>query len=337
MNQALHGNVSIADADKGGMVFAWREFLNFAALLAMFALLIPVVKLLTTTPKYSTICVSGETLLPEKNRKIGAIFAGVGTVLLNTLAIYLTNARKTPFTFKTSSFFPLMITAWSPIQFLSWLTIFGLVIAVGYVLITGGYKSILNFAKKNIAVGFVNVLKTLLAAVIYVAVAYGTLELVQYLTEQDYRIWQVSFATLTADQWQLVFHYALLALPFMFISSITTNYLSDVTLAGKKPAVDALITVAMAVAGVWLLCGISIIVDYAALSPGKSISSFMLTYGAILFLPIMTFVNRKAYQLTKNVWLGTFVSSLILGWTLVCMHGTNGSYVPQTWITNFFG
>lgn len=337
MNQALHGNVSIADADKGGMVFAWREFLNFAALLAMFALLIPVVKLLTMTPKYSTICVSGETLLPEKNRKIGAIFAGVGTVLLNTLAIYLTNARKTPFTFKTSSFFPLMITAWSPIQFLSWLTIFGLVIAVGYVLITGGYKSILNFAKKNIAVGFVNVLKTLLAAVIYVAVAYGTLELVQYLTEQDYRIWQVSFATLTADQWQLVFHYALLALPFMFISSITTNYLSDVTLAGKKPAVDVLITVAMAVAGVWLLCGISIIVDYAALSPGKSISSFMLTYGAILFLPIMTFVNRKAYQLTKNVWLGTFVSSLILGWTLVCMHGTNGSYVPQTWITNFFG
>ncbi len=151
-----------------------------------------------------------------------------------------------------------------------------------------------------------NVLKTLLAAVIYVAVAYGTLELVQYLTEQDYRIWQVSFATLTADQWQLVFHYALLALPFMFISSITTNYLSDVTLAGKKPAVDVLITVAMAVAGVWLLCGISILVDYAALSPGKSISSFMLTYGAILFLPIMTFVNRKAYQLTKNVWLGTF-------------------------------
>ena len=126
-----------------------------------------------------------------------------------------------------------MITAWSPIQFLSWLTIFGLVIAVGYVLITGGYKSILNFAKKNIAVGFVNVLKTLLAAVIYVAVAYGTLELVQYLTEQDYRIWQVSFATLTADQWQLVFHYALLALPFMFISSITTNYLSDVTLVRR--------------------------------------------------------------------------------------------------------
>ena len=31
MNQALHGNVSIADADKGGMVFAWREFLNFCS------------------------------------------------------------------------------------------------------------------------------------------------------------------------------------------------------------------------------------------------------------------------------------------------------------------
>lgn len=336
MNQALRGNTAVAEAEKG-MIFVWREFLNFGAMLAMFLLLIPVIKLLTMTEKYKTICISGETLLPEKNRKAGAIFAGVATVLLNTLAIYLVNAKISPFNFKTSSFLPLMLTAWSPIQFLSWLTIFGLFITVVYVIITKGYKSILAFAKNSIAVGFVNVLKTLLAAVIFVLVAYGILEMVQYLTEQDFRIWQVSFATLTADQWQLVLNYALLAFPFMFISSITTNYLSDATLSGKKAGMDLSMTIALTVVGVWLLCGISNIVDYAALTPGKSLSSFMLTYGAILFLPIMTFVNRKAYQMTKNIWLGAFVSSLILGWTLVCMQGTNGSYVPQSWITNFFG
>ena len=71
--------------------------------------------------------------------------------------------------------------------------------------------------------------------------------------------------------------------------------------------------------------------------PGKSVTSFLLTYGAVLFLPILTFVSRKAYQLTKTVWVGTFVNTILMAWMLVCMSGTNGSYVPQTWITNFLG
>ncbi len=84
------------------------------------------------------------------------------------------------------------------------------------------------------------------------------------------------------------------------------------------------------------LLGINI-VDYSAIMPGKSITSFMLTYGAIIYLPIMTFVSRKAYQITKNIWVGTFVSSILMAWMLVCASGTNGMYVAQTWISNFLG
>lgn len=123
----------------------------------------------------------------------------------------------------------------------------------------------------------------------------------------------------------------------MLITNITSNYLADVTSGNRRPNVDALINVAITVAGVWLLCGITHIVDYSAIMPGKSITSFMLTYGAIIYLPIMTFVSRKAYQITKNIWVGTFVSSILMAWMLVCASGTNGMYVAQTWISNFLG
>ena len=131
--------------------------------------------------------------------------------------------------------------------------------------------------------------------------------------------------------------YALLILPFMFLTNLATNYLSDMTIGKKSPALDVVITIALAVAGVWALCGITHIVDYGGFMPGKSVTSFLLTYGAVLFLPILTFVSRKAYQLTKTIWVGTFVNTLLMAWLLVCVSGTNGSYVPQTWITNFLG
>lgn len=94
---------------------------------------------------------------------------------------------------------------------------------------------------------------------------------------------------------------------------------------------------AITVAGVWTLCGITHIVDYSAMMPGKSITSFMLTYGAIIYLPIMTFISRKAYQITKTIWVGSFVSSILMAWMLVCASGTNGMYIPQTWLSNFMG
>ena len=158
----------------------------------------------------------------------------------------------------------------------------------------------------------------------FILAGYLLMSVIQYLFYQDFRIWQIQFSPLTADRWFIVLRYALLVLPFMLITNITSNY-------------DALVNVAITVAGVWALCGITHIVDYSAMMPGKSITSFMLTYGAIIYLPIMTFISRKAYQITKTIWVGSFVSSILMAWMLVCASGTNGMYIPQTWLSNFIG
>ena len=62
--------------------------------------------------------------------------------------------------------------------------------------------------------------------------------------------------------------------------------LSDMTIGKKGPTLDLIVTIALAVAGVWALCGITHIVDYGGFMPGKSVTSFLLTYGAVLFLPL---------------------------------------------------
>lgn len=336
-NQTLSADPARAVTDPGEMTFMWREAFNFVALLAMVAMLVPIVRLLAMTRKYQP-CVSGRATIPAaRNQKLGNILVVVGTILLNGAAIYFGNAQKAPFTFTASGFFPLMITCWAPIYFLEWLAIFGAVIALAYTLVTSSFASLKAFVKEMFTCGPKIILKDLGIAAVFVAAAYLMMSLTRYLFYQDFRLWMVMFSPLTADQWLIVARYALLILPFMFVTNLATNYLSDMTIGKKGTTLDVVITVALAVAGVWALCGITHIVDYSGMMPGKSVTSFLLTYGAVLFLPILTFVSRKAYQLTKTVWVGTFVNTILMAWMLVCMSGTNGSYVPQTWITNFLG
>ncbi|MBS6864320.1 MAG: dienelactone hydrolase family protein [Ruthenibacterium sp.] len=335
-NQVLNADVSTA-AIPSGMTFYYREFLNFFAMLAMLATLFPIIKLMTMTVKYKPCLAARQTIAPTHNVKMGNIIVIVGTIVLNGLAIYLTNAGKQIITFNSNGFFPLMITCWSPFYFLEWLALAGIILTIIYLLVTKCGNSFKTFVKENFTFGFKNIIKCLGISAVFIFVGYLLMAIVQYLFYQDFRIWQIQFSPLTADQWLIVVRYALLALPFMLITNITSNYLADVTSGNRRPNVDALINVAITVAGVWLLCGITHIVDYSAIMPGKSITSFMLTYGAIIYLPIMTFVSRKAYQITKNIWVGTFVSSILMAWMLVCASGTNGMYVAQTWISNFLG
>lgn len=336
-NQVLGADTTTVATDPSSMTFVWREFLNFFAMLAMLGCLIPLVRLIAMTAKYKPCIADRQTLAVERNAKIGNIIVIVGTIVLNGLAIYLTNSGKSIITFNTNSVFPLMITCWSPIYFLEFLAAAGIVLTIVYLLVTKGFNSFKVFLKENFTIGLKNIIKCLAVSVIFVLFGYLLMALVQYLFYQDFRIWMVMFSPLTADQWLIVIRYALLVLPFMFITNVTTNFLGDVSKGKKSDNLDALVTVAIAVAGVWALAGVTHIVDYSGLTPGQSITSFMLTYGAIIYLPIMTFISRKIYQVTKTVWIGTFVSSLLLAWMLVCMSGTNSMYVPQTWITNFLG
>ena len=52
-------------------------------------------------------------------------------------------------------------------------------------------------------------------------------------------------------------------------------------------------------------------------------------------LPLTTYLSRKLYKLTGNVWLGTILITLLVSWGTVSSMGYN-TYIEQSVWSNFF-
>jgi hypothetical protein len=338
-NQTLNHNTNVLSTSKSETSFMWREIFNCAAMLSMLLMLFPILSLKTAEQKYAGCITAGETIAPKKNKKLGVAVVIVGTLVLNMLALYLTNAGKNYVKFMSFSkkLFPLMITAWTPFNVNVWLVIAAILITIAYLVCTNGFASFKDFLHRNFTVGFKNVFKCLGIAVFFIFCGYIMLSIVQYLFLQDFRMWMVSFGTMKTEHWVMAIPYAILAIPFYIITNLTTNYLSDVTMGKKSEAKDIFLTVIMNCISIWALCAYSNMLSYTGLLVGKAFNSFQLTYGIIVLLPIMVFITRKCYLKTKNIWTGTFVNSLLLAWMLVSVSGTNAFYVAQNWLSNFLG
>ena len=336
-NQTLNNHADILQTGESSITFVWREIFNAIAMLSMILMLFPLIRLLTSTKTYASCIAEGDTIQPEKNRLWGKIIITVATVIGTFIAIYQTNAGVNLINFKFSSMFPLMITCWPPYSLMVWLAVVGIVLMVIYLLCTKDMASTKEYFLRHFTIGISGILKSLVIAALLIIAGYVAVSVVNYFFLQDFQFWMTCFPTLTADQWLIVLRYALLGLPFFFICGFTTNYLADVTLDNVSGIKDTLITMVINASGIWLCCLVSNVLTYTGILEGRSFSSFLLTYGTIVFVPISVFVARRCYQITKNVWVGTFVNSMLLAWMIGGVSGTNGAYVAQTWFGNFLG
>ena len=146
-----------------------------------------------------------------------------------------------------------------------------------------------------------------------------------------------AYTELKANHWGYVITYGAILLPFFLLISMGLNYLSDRTLKGRKPWQDLLITGLVNSAGLWLLWAVSTGLAYTGVTQGYLFTSFILTYGALLTVPINVFVLRASYLKTRTIWTGAVIASLMVAWLLVSTSGMNGSWIPQTWLSVFLG
>ena len=65
-------------------------------------------------------------------------------------------------------------------------------------------------------------------------------------------------------------------------------------------------------------------------------SSFICSYQFVLWVPITTYIARKMYNLTKNVWSGAMINTFIIVWSMMSSLGVNDTYWGPNWISNFF-
>lgn len=317
--------------DSSDQIWMYRAIFNFIAMLAMFGLLFSLGSLILRTKTFA-VCVSDDKAVarPKFNKPVYWVMSLV-TVALGFAAIYLAN-KNGLFFFDQSTFLPLGRTAVLTVYFL-------LVLSVGSIILMGVSVALnkkgggaTGLANLNIRVPVMSFLKCLVFSVLLIVVGYACLAVSEYFFGQDFRLWMISLSDMKVEWWTLGLHYVILLFPLYFILSSAVNLTIRTDIPEWK---DTLITVLVNSLGVWLCC----LVNYIAMKTsyeGTLFSSFICSYQFVLWVPITTYIARKMYNLTKNVWSGAMLNTFIIVWSMMSSLGVNDTYWGQHWVGNFF-
>ena len=173
------------------------------------------------------------------------------------------------------------------------------------------------------------VVRALLLAVCLIAAAYVSLGVIRYLFGEDFRFWNNVFGAMKVEYWWLALKFALV----IFLPQLAINVLTNYTVRSDIPEwKDTLFTVLFSTAGVWLCCMVNVIVLHTG---GTAICNWNSAFSLPLMLPLTTYLSRKLYKLTGNVWLGTILITLLVSWGTVSSMGYN-TYIEQSVWSNFF-
>lgn len=313
------------------IIYLWREGLSLIAMLAMVALLFPVVGLLIQIPFFARAI--PEDAVPDNrktDRKKYWIFSGV-TIAITFFAMYQTNQLSPP-DLPAIHFLPMFPSWWLTVLFLAILAVVSAVMLVIYAQSDKkaqgkSFLSILNFKMKPVAV-----MKALLVSVITIAAAYLSLVLLEYLFNQDYRCWMAVFSEMRAEYWRYLWRFAVIMIPSFLVIGAATNYSVRTDIPQWK---DTLITVVVNSMGVWLLALVNYLI---LLSGGEMFSSFISSYGFLVIVPITVYITRKMFLLTKNIWYGALINAFLLAWSIISSCGLHCDFFyGQNWLSAFLG
>ena len=327
------GDLTSADTDPlpaDQQIWMYRAVFNFIAMLAMFGVMFSLGALILRSKTFS-VCVSDiKAARPAINKPVYWVMNAV-TVVLGFVAIYLAN-KNGLFFFDQSPFLPLGRTAVLTVYFL-------LVLSVGSIIITAisivlnkkatGSTGLVNLNYKVPVMSFV---KCLGFSVVLIIAAYTCLSVSEYLFGQDFRLWMISLGAMKNEWWTLGLHYVILLFPLYLILSGAVNYTIRTDIPEWK---DTLITVIVNSLGVWLCCLVNYIIMRTSYD-GTLFSSFICSYQFVMWVPITTYIARKMYNLTKNVWSGAMLNTFIIVWSMVSTLGVNDTYWGPNFISNFF-
>ena len=335
-NQTLNQNADVVETKPSEITFHWREFMNLLATFAMLGMIIPLTSLFLLDKRYAGMR-AAEAVDNKADKPWVIALVTVLSVGAGFLALYWASGGKKIFNLSANLTYPLMLTCWTTVHLTVWLAVLALVPLAVYLVCTFKFKNFLTFLKNQFTIGFVNILRSVFVGIVFVVAAYVLLEVIEYFFQQDFRWFMTAYTMLKANHWWYVLTYGILLLPFFLVISLGVNYVSDRTLKGRKPWLDLVITVLVNSCGLWLLWLLSTIFLHTGVTKGYAFANFILTYGALVTVPINVFILRASYQKTRTIWTGAVICALMVAWLLVSTSGMNGMYIPQSWYSIFLG
>lgn len=320
------GGADASPVDASDVHFFAREFLNGIAMIAMIAMLVPLAALLYHTGFFAACTGKNEAVIAGTGSGRFWINSCIAAVV-GFGAIYYVNTIFAP-GLPSPTLLPLFPSWWLTPIFLVVVAAVGVVQLVVYgVLDKKAGRN--GFAGLNINIGVVNVLKTLLASLILLTAAYFSLTVIKYLFNQDFRFWMTAFEEMKAEHWVLMIGFFCT----MFVQYLVIGAAQNYPLKSRLPLwAENIVAVLSNSVGVWVCCLINILMLQ---SSGVVFSNWTSSYGFLLFVPITVYVTRRLYQVTRSIWLGAAVNSLLISWMMISTIGYN-IYFAQNFVSNFF-
>ncbi len=324
--QYNRGDLGAADAkplNASNMTWGWRALFNIIAMLSMVAMLAALAGILFKGPRYAD-CVSPEREEAPAPSKGKAWALGILAIVLTAIATYMTNKNGFRL-YNPGPFLPLGRTATLTMYFLISLTVVSVIMLAVNVILNKTKLTALIALKPG------KILKSIGVGVLLLFAAYGSLMIIQYLFDQDFRSWMTVFSTMKGEFWFIGLEYAIFAFPMYVIMGMAVNAGARTDIPEWK---DTLIAVVVNSAGVWIICLINILIAKTNYD-GTLFSSFICSYQFNVFVPLTVYLSRKLYRMTRNIWAGAALNTGLVVWSMMCTLGINDLYHGQSALSNF--
>jgi hypothetical protein len=332
------GNLTDSDTaplDASNNTWYWQSIFTLIAMISMIGLLVAAAGILLTSGAFkSCVCTVSEKETPKLSKKQYRLF-NTAVIVISFISIYIACKVSENLVMRAdliNKFWPAAIP-WGTFTFLGCLSI-GTVILLSIMANLSKKKNGYTGLKPlNVGINIKEILRSLGLAFILLVIAYSSLSIIEYFFGQDYRFWLSIFTQMKADNWVYAFNYGIVAFPCFVILGMGMNYVIRTDIPEWK---ETLNTVIVNFASVLVCCLINYIV--ACINYDKTLSyfaSFTLTYSFLILIPLTIYINRKMYILTKRVWVGALLNTMLVAWSIASTVGTNDFYTAQTWLSNF--
>ena len=324
-------NSATIPLDARSNIWFGRVVFNTISMFAMFGMLIALCALLIRTEFFRSIVIEVPIeLKPKFNRNRYWLFSAI-TVLVTFFVIYYSNLKGLGF-FGPSKAFPLARPQSLNFTFFGLLAIFSVILVTVYSILGKKETNCTGLKALNIGIGFKNILKSILLGIILIIVSYVSMAMLEYFFGQDYRIWQTAFTEMKADYWFFSLRYIAVIFPMFFFISAGINYTVRTDIPVWK---DTLITVLVNSVGIWICCVLGKLLIDPATFTGKYFSDFLCSWAVVFLVPLTTYLHRKLFNLTKNIWVSTATITILIVWYMTCTLGIGDSFYGQTVMGNF--
>lgn len=177
-----------------------------------------------------------------------------------------------------------------------------------------GKKNGFDLEERGVVLPVKKLLKTILLALIVVAISYICVFAMDYFFKADFRFWTLAIKSFNADKISYMFPAVLMFLVYFVANSVSANSFNYNTIAEKHPCVNQLVVSVFAALPALILPWVQYIKYYSTnhmMWPAGAFAVLWL-FPLVLILFTTTYTSRYIYKITKNPYLAGIINGVIV-------------------------